>query len=163
MKNWLWHRERGEEFEKWVHPWDLNVDTLPRPIVVINGTFDLLHSGHLRLISAAVEKRDGGTVLMLVDGDKMVREKKGEGRPILAWEERAAALQWLPVDYLVEISSDNEMIDIMKKLRPELRVQGGDYVNRPTRFPWLKTMYVPRRGISTSEIIRRIRERNKQS
>jgi cytidyltransferase-like protein len=124
--------------------------------VVINGAFDLLHVGHMRLIFQAREMAGNkGTLVCALDSDRRIRDSK-KGRPILTWVERATALSYMPIDYLIEIDSDEEMKNFLNKSRPNLRVQGGEYVDKASKYPWLKKAYVRSEGMHTSVIIERI-------
>jgi bifunctional ADP-heptose synthase (sugar kinase/adenylyltransferase) len=95
------------------------------------------------------------TLVVALDSDRKCA-MKGPGRPILSFIERAAALAYMPVDYIVEIDTERDMYDLVKYLSPDLRVQGPDYLNRPTRFPYIRRCIVKDySGMRTSEIIRR--------
>jgi bifunctional ADP-heptose synthase (sugar kinase/adenylyltransferase) len=126
---------------------------LPRPVVLINGGFDLLTVSHLRLISAA---RDHATSLVCaLDSDAKLKRTKGPSRPIMTFVERATALGYTPIDYLVEVDTDSEFRRLIAALKPDLRVQGIEYRDKPTRFPSIPKMFV-RSGLHTSEVIDRI-------
>ena len=58
--------------------------------VIVNGTFDVLHLGHLGLLKYA--QNLGWYVLVLIDSDRRVRELKGIDRPVNTQEERAEML-----------------------------------------------------------------------
>lgn len=127
-----------------------------RPVVLVNGAFDILHSGHMKMLFAARQK--GPTLVVAMDSDRKVRESKGKGRPVLSWIERSVALEYMPVDYLVEIDSEEDMQRLMETLKPEIRVQGGDYRGKSTRFPGVKKFFVYDGGMRTSKIIERIKK-----
>lgn len=158
LRNWYWAINRDPADLDWVRADSFSGDSLPRPVVLVNGVFDILHAGHFKILSFARERAGTrGTVVCAMDSDRRVRESKGADRPILNWIERATALGYTPIDSLVEIDSDEEMLRLVRGLRPDLRVQGGDYVDAATRFPWLRKMFVQTGGMRTSEIIRRCR------
>ncbi len=156
LRNWHWAVNRDKTELDWVRASEFEGKELPRPIVLINGAFDLLHSGHMKVISYAREH--AATLVCAMDSDRRIRGNKGTGRPILNWIERATTMGYQPIDYLVEIDSDTEMRDLINALRPDLRIQGGDYVGHASKYPWLKKMFVVSGGMRTSEIIRRIKE-----
>jgi bifunctional ADP-heptose synthase (sugar kinase/adenylyltransferase) len=163
IKNYFWVRERNPDELEWVRAQSFDGADLPRPLVLINGCWDILHAGHMRLIFAAREKAgDRGTLVCAMDSDRMVRSaKQREGaapRPILSWIERAASLNYMPIDYLVEIDTADEFRTLVALLKPDLRVQGADRIDTVTRFPWLRKAFVRSGSIHTSEIIRRCRE-----
>src|SRR5918911_5258916 len=62
-------------------------------IILTNGTFDLLHVGHVRYLHAA--KQLGGQLIVAVNSDESTRALKGEGRPLMPAEERAEILAGL--------------------------------------------------------------------
>src|SRR6478609_7363304 len=104
---------------------------LPRPVVLVNGAFDLLHAGHAKLIFAARDQAK--TLVCALDSDDKVSMEKGVGRPIQTYIERATMLGFMPIDVLVEVGSAKEMHRLIAALRPDLRVQGAEYASRPTR------------------------------
>lgn len=158
LRNWYWAINRDPSDLDWVRADSFEGLELPRPVVLVNGVFDILHSGHMKVLSFARERAGvRGTLVCAMDSDRLVREQKGADRPVLNWIERATALGYMPIDFLVEVDSTAEMIRLVKGLRPDLRVQGGDYVDGATRFPWLRKMFVQTGGMRTSEIIRRCR------
>ncbi|RKY02827.1 D-glycero-beta-D-manno-heptose 1-phosphate adenylyltransferase, partial [Candidatus Poribacteria bacterium] len=94
-------------------------------IVTTNGCFDLLHVGHVRYLYEA--KRLGDVLIVAINSDESVRRIKGPLRPIIPQEERAemvAALE--PVDY-VTIFDEDTPIPLIKAIRPDFHVKGGDY------------------------------------
>jgi cytidyltransferase-like protein len=128
---------------------------LPHPVVMVNGAFDILHVGHMRNIWTARRlAKDGGTVIAAVDSDARVA-RKGPGRPVLSFIERATALGYMPIDYIVEIEKDADMARLIARAQPDLRVQGMEYRNVPSKFPQIRKCFVRGARIHTSEIIRR--------
>jgi bifunctional ADP-heptose synthase (sugar kinase/adenylyltransferase) len=109
----------------------------------------------------ATARKKAKTLVCAMDSDELVRKQKGLGRPILSWIERAAAMNYMPIDYLVEIESPREFNHLVSVLKPDLRVQGADYVNVPSRHPSVPKLFVRDGGMRTSEIIRRINDRDK--
>ena len=158
-KNYIIARTRNAEAEEvpWVSVPGLTSLTLPRPIVLVNGAFDLLHAGHMKLIFTARRHADGGSLVCALDSDERVAKAKGVGRPIFTYLERAAALGYMPIDYLVEITSDNDIKKLVQILKPDLRVQGSDYIDVPSKFPNINKVFVRSKGMRTSVIIERIK------
>lgn len=151
----------GEEldFGKWLRPGELSKLPLRRPVVLVNGCFDILHTGHLHLLHRArITAGSSGTLIVALDSDGLVALKKGAKRPILSFVERASAMKYLQVDYITEINSDKEFVDFFQDLRPDLRVKDERYKFKASRLDKdiCPTMYVPvLSGLSTSEIIER--------
>jgi rfaE bifunctional protein nucleotidyltransferase chain/domain len=94
--------------------------------VFVNGTFDLLHRGHLELLNYA--KSLGDRVYVAIDTDRRVSEKKGPTRPIYNQEERKFFLENLKsVDKVLFFDSDLELESIINFIQPDLMVVGSDW------------------------------------
>lgn len=97
-----------------------------RRLVFTNGVFDILHAGHVRYLAEA--RALGDLLLVGMNDDASVRRLgKGPERPINPLEDRAAVLGALRcIDGVVAFSEDTP-IDLIRELRPEVHVKGGDY------------------------------------
>ena len=92
--------------------------------IFVNGTFDILHPGHIQLLNYA--KSLGGTLTVGIDSDRRVREKKGYARPVYNVGDRAYMLQNLKaVDYVVIFDSDEELERCIKTVKPDIMVVGS--------------------------------------
>jgi D-beta-D-heptose 7-phosphate kinase/D-beta-D-heptose 1-phosphate adenosyltransferase len=97
--------------------------------VIVNGTFDILHRGHLELLEYAMSC--GSYLLVAIDTDARVKELKGESRPINNQYDRKFHLEMLrPVDKVVLFNSTEELIEIIQDYRPDIMVKGSDYKGR---------------------------------
>jgi D-beta-D-heptose 7-phosphate kinase/D-beta-D-heptose 1-phosphate adenosyltransferase len=97
--------------------------------VIVNGTFDILHRGHLELLDYA--KSCGGHLVVAIDTDRRVKELKGESRPINNQYDRKYHLEMLkPVDQVVLFDSKEELIQIIEDFKPDIMVKGSDYKGR---------------------------------
>lgn len=97
--------------------------------VFVNGTFDVLHLGHLALLEHAHQL---GTVLVAIDSDARVKLLKGTDRPVNSVLERVAmleALRW--VNEVRVFDSDLDLINIIKTYQPDIMVKGSDYQGQP--------------------------------
>jgi len=95
--------------------------------VVVNGTFDVIHPGHLALLNYA--KSLGDFLIVAIDSDSRVRELKGPQRPINPQHERKQLLENLKaVDQVVIFNSSSELVDIVKQCA--IMVKGSDYQGR---------------------------------
>jgi rfaE bifunctional protein nucleotidyltransferase chain/domain len=131
-------------------------------LVFTNGCFDLLHPGHVRYLEAA--RALGDLLVVGVNDDASVRRLKGPGRPILLLTERAEVLAGLTaVDHVVVFTEDTPL-RVIEALQPDVLVKGADWgadeivgrdvvLARGGRVERIDL--IP--GVSTSEIVRRIR------
>lgn len=94
--------------------------------VFVNGTFDVLHRGHLELLRYA--KSQGDYVIVGIDTDYRVKEKKGESRPINNAADRAFMLVNLKsVDEVKFFSTDKELENLVKSVKPDIMIVGSDW------------------------------------
>jgi len=94
-------------------------------VVATNGCFDLLHVGHVRFLQEA--KKRGDLLIVGVNGDRSVRELKGEGRPVNGEADRAEVVAGLGCVDAVVIFPDKRATEFLRAVRPEVYVKGGDY------------------------------------
>jgi len=100
--------------------------TLPHPIVMTNGVFDVLHRGHVTYLAQA--RALGKSLVVAVNSDSSVKMLgKGEDRPINTEADRAAVLAALESVDLVVIFPDKVPLAVIEQARPDLYVKGGDY------------------------------------
>ena len=98
--------------------------------VFVNGTFDILHRGHLELLNYA---KTLGYVIVGIDTDECVKEKKGQGRPIYNQDERKFLLENLKsVDEVIFFSSELEFEELIKSLNPDIIIVGSDWKEKST-------------------------------
>lgn len=120
----------------------------------VNGTFDVLHIGHIRLMLHAASL---GTLRVGIDTDERVRSKKGVGRPFNTLENRMEFVSAINgVDSVVSFGSDDELVERIKEWEPDIMVIGNDYKYHEI----IGVEYVPKieffekiEGISTSKIL----------
>jgi D-beta-D-heptose 7-phosphate kinase/D-beta-D-heptose 1-phosphate adenosyltransferase len=94
-------------------------------IVMTNGCFDILHSGHVMYLEQA--KKLGDRLIVAVNDDASVKRLKGESRPLNNLNRRMAVLAGLrSVDWVVPFSEDTPQ-NIIAKLLPDVLVKGGDW------------------------------------
>jgi bifunctional ADP-heptose synthase (sugar kinase/adenylyltransferase) len=96
------------------------------------------------------------TVVVALDSDRKINDSKGVGRPVMCFSERAAALGFLDVHFVVEITAEEDMRLLIAGLKPDFRIQGEDHLEHDSRFKIPKFfVHRPKKSLSTSEIIRR--------
>ncbi|SDJ34161.1 D-glycero-beta-D-manno-heptose 1-phosphate adenylyltransferase [Nonomuraea jiangxiensis] len=138
------HRRRGER------------------VVFTNGCFDVLHRGHVTYLEQAGQL--GDVLVVAVNSDASVARLKGPGRPVNPCEDRMSVLAALnDVDYVTEFEEDTPE-RLLRMIRPELYVKGGDYTPEMlAEAPLVRSLggevrvlgYLPDR--STTAIIGRLR------
>ena len=132
-------------------------------IVFTNGCFDILHLGHIKYLKKA--SKLGDKLVVAVNSDSSVRKIKGKTRPVFGEQERANLVAALNcVDYVI-IFKAGTPLRLIKALRPDVLVKGGDwrkqnivgkdfvesYGGKVARVAFVK-------GYSTSSIIARIKK-----
>ena len=93
---------------------------------MVNGTFDVLHPGHIALLNTA--RSYGDHLIVAIDTDRRVRELKGNSRPINNQHDRRIMLSNLKAVDIVEFfDSKEELIELMKTYKPDVYVKGSDW------------------------------------
>jgi len=94
----------------------------------VNGTFDILHIGHIRLLEFAHKL---GNVRVGIDTDDRIKKLKGENRPFNNLSRREEFLKSIKyVNDVVFFNSDEELINNIKLYKPDIMVIGDDYINK---------------------------------
>ncbi|MEO6097532.1 MAG: bifunctional heptose 7-phosphate kinase/heptose 1-phosphate adenyltransferase [Fibrobacteria bacterium] len=130
-------------------------------IVTLNGSFDLLHAGHLHILEEA--HNQGDVLIVGLNSDASVRAYKGAQRPIIPEAQRARMLLALrAVDY-VHIFDETEPMPFLAEIKPHVHVNGSEYGADCIEAPLVKAdggrIHIIEKipGLSTSEILARIR------
>ena len=104
------------------HYWKSGMDR----IVWCNGTFDIIHPGHIHVLSKA--KLFGDILVVGLNSDKSVKKLKGKERPFVNEFDRAKILLSIKyVDYVI-IFDELTPRKIIEKIKPDTLVKGGDYI-----------------------------------
>lgn len=135
-----------------------------KTVVFTNGCFDLLHRGHVHLLTEA--KKRGDILVVGVNSDRSVQAIKGADRPIFPDSERAELIAALEmVDYVTRFD-EPDPYEVIRALQPDVLVKGGDWPKdrivgadivegkggEVVVIPYLE-------GHSTTEIIERMRKK----
>ena len=137
---------------------------LPRPLIFTNGVFDVLHLGHVSYLASA--RALGACLLVGLNSDASVRRLgKGADRPLNHQTDRALMLAALESVSLVTWFEEDNPIDLIAEIRPELIVKGGDYDMERLPETALVRSYGGRAvaiplipGRSTTALVNRIRD-----
>jgi cytidyltransferase-like protein len=121
----------------------------------VNGTFDVLHRGHIEMIKYASKF---GKVRVGIDFDERVKELKGESRPYNDWRDRKFLMESITyVDSVVGFGSDEELENEIRNWNPKYMVVGSDYKDKKVIGSHLvdQVLFFDKiDGFSTSEILR---------
>jgi len=94
--------------------------------VVVNGTFDILHPGHIAMLNTA--RSLGNYLIVCIDTDRRVKELKGDKRPINDQVFRKVMLQNLKAVDIVEFfDSQEDLVRLLKLYKPDVMVKGSDW------------------------------------
>lgn len=139
---------------------------LGRKLVTLTGAFDLLHVGHLKIIS---EAREQGDVLFIgLNSDESVKRNKGSSRPAIPQGQRAELLLAMrDVDY-VHIFDEDIPMPFLEEIAPDVHVNGSEYGHACMEAPTVERLgghihiveKVP--GVSTSNILSALSESRSQ-
>jgi rfaE bifunctional protein nucleotidyltransferase chain/domain len=134
-----------------------------KEIIWINGTFDVLHMGHIKLFQKAHEiacdefRSFSWKIVVGIDTDERIREKKGPSRPINSLKNRMEfLLNQKQVDEVYAFHSDDMLRGLIKAHEPRFMVIGDDYRNKEIIGSEFinEIIYLPRyEGLSSSAII----------
>jgi len=129
--------------------------------IVVNGTFDILHRGHIEMLEYA--RSLGDHLLVCIDTDSRVSQLKGPDRPVNNQSDRTFMLKALRcVDTVWTFADEAELEYILETYQPDVMVKGSDYRGKPIvgehlckeiKFYELVSEY------STTKIIQRITDR----
>lgn len=132
-----------------------------KTIATLNGSFDLLHAGHLKIIYEA--SKQGDVLILALNSDASIKKYKSPLRPIIPLEyrlEMVAALEF--VDY-VTYFDETDPIALLEKIKPNVHNNGSDYGENCIEAEVVKKhggsvhliSLIP--GLSTSAIIEKIK------
>ena len=97
--------------------------------ILVNGTFDIVHRGHIELLNYA--RGCGQQLIVCIDSDRRVKELKGNSRPINNQDDRKHLLQNLRAVNVVHIFDSAEELEMLCKKYSPIMVKGSDYKDKP--------------------------------
>ncbi|MCH9631724.1 MAG: Bifunctional protein HldE [Chlamydiae bacterium] len=130
-------------------------------LVTLNGSFDLLHAGHLYMLQEA--KKQGDCLLVALNSDESIKQYKSKDRPIISLHHRLemmAALQC--VDYVTWFE-ETDPLKILSLIKPHVHVNGSEYGKTCLEADLINqqggTLHIVdlKDGLSTSNIVEKIR------
>ena len=138
-----------------------------KTIALTNGTFDLIHAGHVRYLNEASKLAD--YLILGLNSDQSVKQYKSDKRPIVPQKERAEVIDSLKAVNYVVIFDETTADKLISKVKPDIYVKGGDYTKE--QLPETATVeknggeviilsYVE--GKSTTNIVNKIQFKNEK-
>jgi len=151
--------------QKWIDPSELEAKVLQlkksgRTIATLNGSFDLLHAGHLHMIYEASLQAD--LLIMALNSDSSIRKYKSPLRPIVSEQFRLRMIAALEFVDHVTIFSETDPRVLLSKIQPHVHVNGAEYGENCIESDLVKSYggrihivdLIP--GLSTSTLIKKI-------
>ena len=127
----------------------------------VNGCFDILHIGHIRLLKFAKSKCDH--LIVCIDSNERVKKMKGQSRPFNSEILRKETLMALEsVDQVEIFDSSQELIGLIKAYHPDIMVVGSDYRDKVvigSQYAKQLIFFDRIEGYSTSKIIESFSDR----
>lgn len=111
----------NEQLKTQLRRWNL----LSKTIAFTNGVFDILHEGHIKVLTGAASFAD--VLIVGVNSDASVKRLKGDGRPVNNQDSRALLLASLLMVDAVVIFEEDTPLSLIITLMPHVLVKGGDY------------------------------------
>ncbi|MBR4682895.1 MAG: D-glycero-beta-D-manno-heptose 1-phosphate adenylyltransferase [Elusimicrobiaceae bacterium] len=139
--------------KKWIE----DVRAQGQKVVFTNGCFDILHAGHVSVLEFARSK--GDLLVVGLNSDASVKRLKGPSRPVNSQRDRALVLAALESVSAVCIFEEDTPYNLIKLIRPDVLVKGGDY--KPTEivgreFAKKVVRFALLKGRSTTNIIKKV-------
>lgn len=131
-----------------------------KKIATLNGSFDLLHAGHLQIIYEASQM--GDVLILALNSDASIKQYKSPDRPIIALDYRLQMVSALEFVSYVTWFEETDPLVLLDKIRPDVHVNGSEYGENCIEADVVKShggrihivKLVP--GLSTSQVISKI-------
>lgn len=131
-------------------------------IATLNGSFDLMHAGHLYILKEAAKQAD--KLIVLLNSDASIKKYKSENRPIIPLKYRLEMMEALECVSYVSSFDETDPIKALEKIKPNVHVNGIEYKGNCIEEEVVHRFgghvhFVERiEGLSTSEIIKTIQK-----
>lgn len=133
-----------------------------RSIATLNGSFDLLHAGHLEMIHQASQQAD--VLIVALNTDASIKQYKSPVRPIIALHYRLQMMAALAMVDYVTWFDETDPRALLQRIKPDVHVNGAEYGEKCIEADVVKAgggrihivSLVP--GLSTSAVIKKIVE-----
>lgn len=158
------------DFEKWLNTrvvtpekmslWREDIRQKGLTLASLNGSFDLMHSGHLHILYEASKQAD--ILILGLNTDASIKKYKSPSRPIITLKDRLAMMASLSMVDYVSYFDETTPIEWLKLVRPDVHVNGAEYGQDCVEAPILREigsrLHLVERipGLATSSIIERI-------
>jgi D-glycero-beta-D-manno-heptose 1-phosphate adenylyltransferase len=152
---------------KYIQPdlWEEKVGELKgegKTVATLNGSFDLLHAGHLEMIYQASLQAD--VLIVALNTDKSIQQYKSPLRPIIPLESRLRMMAALEMVDFVTWFEETDPLKLLARIKPDVHVNGAEYGENCIEAETVRSnggrihivSLVP--GLSTSQIIKKIVE-----
>ena len=164
MNNWEQYSQK-----KIVSPEKLKekVDTIRKAgktIATLNGSFDLLHAGHLHILFEASKVAD--VLIVALNSDRSVQQYKSIHRPIISLNYRLSMVSALEFVNYVTWFDETDPRNLLSIIKPDVHVNGAEYsddcIEAETVNSFCGRIHLVSRipGLSTSEIVEKIKKDN---
>ena len=152
--------------KKWIPPEELQKKVAElkksgKTLATLNGSFDLMHAGHLHMIYEASKQAD--VLIVALNSDASIKKYKSETRPIISLEDRLKMMSALFfVDYVTWFE-ETDPRSVLQVIKPDVHVNGAEYgefciESQVVKDGGGKLHIVPLiAGLSTSAIIKKIK------
>lgn len=136
-----------------------------KKLVTVNGSFDIMHAGHLDTLEEA--KQQGDILFVGLNSDGSIQQAKGKIRPIIPEQQRAAMLAALAcVDFVVIIDAPYAEVQnvLLRTVKPHVHTNGSEYGSPETWIEWpvmqkvgaVGHVVLRRPGLATSDILKKV-------
>ena len=130
-------------------------------IATLNGSFDLLHAGHLFILFEASKQAD--ILIVALNSDRSIRKYKSPNRPIITLDFRLQLIAAIEFVDLVTWFEETDPRNLIELVRPDVHVNGAEYGEQCIEAETVKKVgdrlhLVPRvGGLSTSQVLERVK------